>query len=114
MGNHFYSMINEREIERYLNKNFNVTYINLPHYVNDNKVWTVNSYLITGTKSFERFNKDGLNRIFIYRDEIGHILFKRPISNNRKDDITIIRIAFDYRNFRYKLKYKLKNNGKKS
>ena len=105
-------MINELEIEKYLNENFNIEYVNHPNFsivkINNNKAhqrcYSVKAYLVEGLESFENLNKDGLEKIYVYRDPMSHILFSYHTPLH--DDIITIRMHPIYKNKRYKLKLK--------
>lgn len=95
-------MIDELEIERYLKSNFNVTFVDTTIFTGPgNKVYHVSSYIIEGIETLKNLNKDGLSKIYVYKDEMSHILFK-----SLNFTPFVIRWYPIYSNKRYKLNKK--------
>ena len=106
-------MINELEIERYLKENFDVEFVSSPVFVtyeivNDEVISSqhkTDTYIINGIQMLENLNRDGLKKLYVFRDQIANIIF--PIPNlNTGGDSMVIRMAPIYGNIRYKLNKK--------
>ena len=110
-----YSMINELEIERYLKENFEVEFVDTPCFARyeiiglpDNgqvvsTTHTVKTYLVDGLKSFDSLlSKDGLEKLYVFRDQMSNILFPIPNMNTGGDSL-VIRMEPICKNIRFKL-----------